>query len=334
MQNTTLLRAKSHIFYGEGASTSSVMAESQAMLRPPLALIGSGQEWSARSLESVLAPRGYGVVKAFTARQLLARVRQDSPDVIIIEDNLSDDTALSACRSVRNELGDRPSTPILITAPEPWAGKNRLEALRAGAWEVLPMPLNAEELILRLNTYALAKLETDRALKASLVDTETGLLNIWGLMRRVAELASAAARFDRPISCLVFEPDFSAGEAESGSDDANVVRKIATALQTTARLHDTLGRLSRTTIVVIAPDTEAAGAIRLAERLQDAGERALAEKRISIKAGLFATPNFRTADIEAVEIVARATAALRQAQVTGQPISEYQTSPRPTPLHT
>ena len=44
------------------------MAES-APSRPPLVLIANGQEWSIRSLESILAPHGYAVLRAFSGHQ-------------------------------------------------------------------------------------------------------------------------------------------------------------------------------------------------------------------------------------------------------------------------
>lgn len=298
------------------------MVRLKPVSRPPLALIGSGQEWSARSLESVLAPRGYGVIKAFTVRQLVTRVREDSPDLVIIQDDLSEG-ALAACSDVRAALSAHPSTPILITAAEPWASKNRIAALRAGAWEVLPRPFNAEELILRLNTYAQAKLETNRVREAGLVDVDTGFLNIWGLMKRVAEHASAASRFGRALACIVLEPDRVQRTSEATRDEMLVITRIADAIQSSARLHDTLGRVSPLTFVVIAPETDRAGSRRLAERLVEAAQRALPEEQLNLRAGIYASRNFREAGVEAVEVVASATAALRNAQVSRERIREH-----------
>src|SRR5262245_57140608 len=36
---------------------------------PPLVLVANDQEWSTRSLESVLGPRGFATVRAFTGKQ-------------------------------------------------------------------------------------------------------------------------------------------------------------------------------------------------------------------------------------------------------------------------
>ena len=47
------------------------MSELPIPSRPPLVLIANDQEWSARSLESILGPAGYAVLRAYTGRQAL-----------------------------------------------------------------------------------------------------------------------------------------------------------------------------------------------------------------------------------------------------------------------
>ena len=49
---------------------------------PPLVLLANDQEWSSRSLESVLGPRGFATVRAFTGRQALELVRTTLHQVI------------------------------------------------------------------------------------------------------------------------------------------------------------------------------------------------------------------------------------------------------------
>ena len=43
----------------------------------PLVLIANDQEWSARSLESILGPSGYSVVRAYTGQQALERTEPE-----------------------------------------------------------------------------------------------------------------------------------------------------------------------------------------------------------------------------------------------------------------
>lgn len=294
------------------------MVEIQELSRPPLVLIASGEEWSARSLESVLSPRGYAVVKAYNARQMTDRVRHERPDVLIIEDTLPDVPALTACQSLRADPDVGVETPILLTAPGRWVGKDRLAALSAGAWDVFALPSDAEELFLRLHTYALAKLQSEQAKQQSLTDMETGFYNLWGLVRRVAEVSSSARRFQRPISCVLLEVGFESYYREVDADlIGHTLRNVAGAVRSTIRMHDIPGRISRTSFAIVAPDTTEEGCRALADRLAGAIDAAsTAGPPVDVHMGCFATANFAEGGLESAEILARAASALQRAQST------------------
>jgi CheY-like chemotaxis protein len=61
------------------------MAHREKAHPAPLVLIANDQEWSARSLESILGPNGYAVVRAYTGQQALERARTSQPDIIILD---------------------------------------------------------------------------------------------------------------------------------------------------------------------------------------------------------------------------------------------------------
>ena len=61
------------------------MANPAVPSRPPLALIINDQEWWARSLESILAAKGYAVLRAYNGAQALLTARNARPDVIFVE---------------------------------------------------------------------------------------------------------------------------------------------------------------------------------------------------------------------------------------------------------
>src|SRR5690606_7656216 len=54
---------------------SRLMAQTDEGPVTPLVLVANDQEWSARSLESILAPNGYAVVRAHTGQQALDQAR-------------------------------------------------------------------------------------------------------------------------------------------------------------------------------------------------------------------------------------------------------------------
>ena len=304
----------------------------QPVSRPPLVLIASGQEWSARALDSVLAAHGYDVRIAHNGRQLAMHAHDSNPDVLIIEDNLPDLPAIEACRVVRSDPDVSPSTPILITAAPAVLNRTRIEALSAGAWDVVSLPLNAEELVLRLNGYAVAKLEADRAENDSLLDPATGFYNLAGFVRRLTEAAVASARFQRPLGCIVLEASLEARSDEPGeAGDAawRALTALAEAIRTNVRTADIGGRVGRTTLAVAAGETDAKGTIRLAERLVAAAARLADGKTpLRVHAGCSVDETLGEPDSRPVDVLTRATSALRRAQELNSTVEFLGQGPR------
>ena len=294
------------------------MPERAAATRPPLVLIANEQEWSTRTLESILGPSGYAVLRAYTGKDTLERARTAQPDLVLISDTLADQSGLEVCRELRAQriVGD--ATAILIITPGPSSREQRIAALHAGANEYLGHPLDADELPLRLHTYVRAKFEADRGREESLLDQGTGLYNMQGLARRGRELGAHAFRNHTALACVVFTPEV--GENGTGASEAQVeamIVDVAKALKATGRISDAIGRLGPTEFAVIAPETDAAGAVKLAERLAQAVQGAAPSKTATaprLKVGYDSVANYREAPIEPMDMLIRATSALRVAK--------------------
>src|SRR5215218_5777770 len=71
--------------------------------RPPLVLVANDQEWSARSLESILGPNGYAVLRAYTGRQALDLAKTTQPDIVILDSKMSDMTGIELCALLRED---------------------------------------------------------------------------------------------------------------------------------------------------------------------------------------------------------------------------------------
>ena len=97
--------------------------------RPPLVLIANDQEWSARSLESILAPNGYAVLRAYTGIQALERARTARPDLVILDAQMPDVHGVDVCRELRGDPRFSATTPIIITTAGPSGRTQRLELL-------------------------------------------------------------------------------------------------------------------------------------------------------------------------------------------------------------
>lgn len=285
--------------------------------RLPLALLASDQEWTSRSLETILGPGGYAVIRAYNARETLERARRSRPDLILLDVQLPDEDAFQVCAALRSAPQVGPSTPILLLAVGPATKQQRLQALRAGAWDVLGLPVDSEELLLRLEAYIRARVEADQAREEGLVDPATGLYNVRGLARRAKEMGSDALRHHTALACVVFGTDHN---AENADDETRVLETLAQVFLKAGRVSDAIGRLGRTEFAVMAPGTNAQAAVRLAERLikaLDGTPETRPARRPRMRVGYEAVDNLKATPVEPVDLLVRATTALERARAGG-----------------
>ena len=290
------------------------MSERTTRTRPPLTLIANSQEWHSRSLESILGPHGYAVLRAYTGKQVIERAQVSQPDLIILDTDLPDRDGFEVCRELRAMPELSPATPILITSPGHPSRQKRLEALRAGAWDYIGSTLDGEELPLRLDAFIRAKQEVDRAREESLLDELTGLYNLRGIARRARELGSQAFRQKEPFACIVITPVSSENGIEPAAA-SEITGKLARVLKETGRHSDAIGMLGPGEFAVVAQGTDSNGAVGLAERLL----RALSASepgatQIRLAAGFDAVSNYHDAPIEPSDMLMRASMAMRQSR--------------------
>ena len=295
------------------------MAHRDKSSSAPLVLIANDQEWSARSLESILGPSGYSVVRAYTGEQALERARTSQPDLIILDAQMPDLHGFEVCRQLRSDPRFSATTPIIITTSGPSGRTQRLEAYRAGAWEFLGQPLDGEALLLKLATFLQCKLEVDNLREESLLDPGTGLYNMRGLSRRAQEIGGDAFRRRDPLACAVFSPE-PEGEPQQEPPDEEAQRiaeQIGQLFRRAGRASDAIGRLGHAEFAVIAPATTGDGALRLIQRLGATIEASPipvrgGERSLRVRAGYCAVPDFAESPVDVVELLLRATTALRE----------------------
>src|SRR2546428_281674 len=305
------------------------MPDRQQLSRPPRILIASDQNAGVRDLESFLGQHGYDVLRLYAGTPVLERARAVRPDVIVLDDKLADRESLELSRALRDDPAVGLSTPILLLVRGPRTARDHLVALRAGIWEFLPQPLNANDLLLRLDTFVRAKFAADRAPKEELLDDVTGLYSAQGLARRARELIFQAAQHNTSTACGVFAPEIE-GEQEAarpGGEAVELVGRVAQVFRAAGRRSDAIGRVGATEFAVVAPGTDAGGAVKLAERFRHAvPPRGTAETgarpAFELRAGYDAVGNVRYTPVEPTDLLARAVRALQLARAEGKWIRE------------
>jgi diguanylate cyclase (GGDEF)-like protein len=265
------------------------------------------------------------VVRAYTGQQALERARSSQPDLIILDAQMPDMHGFEVCRTLRSDPRFSATTPIVITTSGPSGRAQRLEAYRAGAWEFLGQPLDGEALLLKLNTFLQCKREVDALREENLLDPGTGLYNMRGLSRRAREIGAEAFRRRDPIACVVFAPDQDEDESDTQEDEdaRRMSDQVALLFRQAGRASDAIGRLGQSEYGVIAPATGPEAAIRMVRRLGGVIESSPipvrgGEKNLRLRAGYCAVPDFAESSVDAVELLLRATTALRDLKREGK----------------
>ncbi len=293
----------------------------------PLILVANDHEWSARSLESILLPEGYGVVRAKSGKEALEAIDRTCPDLILLDLQMPDISGIDVCRLVREGSRFDPTVPVLITTAGTGGREARLEAIEAGAWDFLYQPIDRDILLAKFRVYLSARLAARDLRRAQLVDTTSGLYTVDGLVRRGEEMIADAKRHGHAIAWVVLRP-FVTGEnggVEGARDTeaAPLEGTMARLLQTSARRADAAGHLGDLEFALVAPRTESAGVHGLVNRL-DAAFQAIqlqAESAVSggprhrtirIGAGYCVAEPPRGSAVNGLQFLAKAGAAARE----------------------
>ena len=291
--------------------------------RKPVALIGCSDEWLGRSLETVFAERGYRTTRAGSGKQALKWARRGGHDVLLLDQQLHELTGTEVCSALRDDPLFDHATPIVIISSAHNTGSTRTAAYAAGAWEYCQMPLDVDGLFLKLGTFLRARQELAASQAKSLMDPASGIYTPFGLHQMAEQLEARARRNHEPIACLAFSPlptSFETGrsrtseELESFADLAHIVRGQA-------RKSDVVAKTGESQLALLAPDTDAAGARLMVERLQrelDAASKNSARPgSFRLRAGYCAVSDLSAANMDLTELVHRAESALAYVPADG-----------------
>jgi len=296
----------------------------------PVVLIVNDEEWTSRSLQSILQPNGYAVLLAYTGKQGLHLARKVRPDIFMVGLDLPDVAGEDLVDQLVQLPNVRPSSPVILFTSGSVNRRRRLSALRSGAWHLLRPPFDPDELLLRMKTYSRAKQDVDRAMESTFVDPATGFYNIQGLIRRATEITADASRNARPVACVVLGAGNGSESADTNGRILNELSaRLAAILEATTRLSDSIGRIGESEFAILAPGTDDSGANRLAERLLEAVDSSdeptpeLTDRMRRVKAGFDAVTDTRNRHILPEDLLRNATSALRHVQEVGNGVRTW-----------
>src|SRR6266567_8519756 len=222
--------------------------------RPPQLLIASHNPGAGAELLQLGERRGYSVRRAHSGAQALEQAHVAPPDLVVLDESLTDMDAFAATRALRDDDHVGPGTPLLLISAQRPSSPQHHVALRAGVWEFLRHPFNAEEIAAKLDTYVLLKFDSDRARRETTIADATGFYTVRGLALRAQELTLQAFHHAQPLACVALAP------VSADGGNAAAVDVLADVLRATGRRSDAIGRVGPGEFAVIAPGTDRAGA--------------------------------------------------------------------------
>lgn len=262
----------------------------------PIVLIAARRQ---QSLAGLLEEKRYAAIEVGTAALAIDWARAQRPDAVILDADLPDMSGSDVCRVLQGEPGIAEQVPILILAREQPTPVQRVDALRAGAWDILWQQDDQQELTLKLQTYLRAR-QYSHALTGEAVDV---MYDRSGLVRRARELGALMTRRHGALAAIVFR-------LEGG-----LLPHIGCIVSRAARLSDVVGTVGPAEPAVLAPGTDSVGALSLARRvatiLQDAFAANTRGNTLELSIGYDAVDNLTYTPIDPAALIARASSGSR-----------------------
>lgn len=242
-------------------------------------LLVDGRASSQERIIKALKP--IGEVTAISDPQAaLFEAAENAWDLVIVNANFDDYDPLRLCSQLRSLERTR-FLPILL-ATEVGAEEMVVRALDLGVNDYIVRPVDQNELLARTLTQIKRKRYNDRlrlsvrqTIELAVTDPLTGLHNRRYLDNHLKVLFNRSAARGRPLSACLIDIDRFKDVNDTYGHDAgdDVLRELATRIRSTVRGADLACRYGGEEFVVVMPDTDAATASLIAERL-----RAMVEK--------------------------------------------------------
>jgi adenylate cyclase len=176
---------------------------------PPTILVVDDVPQNVRLLEAVLTANGFEVTSVSSGQEALERVRDEIPDLVLLDVQMRGMNGYEVCRRLR-EADETAFLPVvMITASSTEARK---DAIRAGADDFVTKPFDQQELLLRVRSLVRLKRYHDTI---ELQAVELADLNRT-LEARVAEQVEELERMSRLrrfLSPTLAEVVYSEGES-------------------------------------------------------------------------------------------------------------------------
>jgi diguanylate cyclase (GGDEF)-like protein len=265
----------------------------------------------------------------FIAQQLADALRlhkEAQPDLVLLDVMMPHVDGYKLAQMFKRAS---PFVPIiLLTALEDLDSKRR--GLSAGADEFLSKPVNALELQIRMSSMLRIKRLADELEKANkrlaelaTIDPLTQVANRRAVETRLSHEFQRERRYKHPLACILVDIDhFKAVNDNYGHPVGDkVLVEVAAAIRESIRATDLVARFGGEEFIVLAPETTAAAAQVVAERIRraiTAKTTAKTDQGLPVVTASIGVASTEVQVVDENELVAKADAALYRAKHEGR----------------
>ncbi|MBI3349450.1 MAG: diguanylate cyclase [Burkholderiales bacterium] len=238
--------------------------------RRPRLLIVDDQPVNIQALHRVFAA-DCQVLMATAGERALQLCRERQPDLVLLDVQMPGMDGHELCAQLKADPLLRGIAVIFVTAQDTPDEETR--ALDAGAADFITKPFNPTVVRARVRTQLTLKAQADLLRELAFIDGLTGVHNRRHFDERFAAETRRALRTRSPLAVLMADVDhFKRYNDQCGhlaGDDC--LRRVAATLRACLRRPtDLLARYGGEEFVCLLPDTDLAGAIGVAQGMEDA----------------------------------------------------------------
>jgi diguanylate cyclase (GGDEF)-like protein len=259
------------MWYLESVEVQEPLPPEPTMSSPSRVLLVSSAGSQRSADRALFEGAGLAVTEAGSLAEARAQL-EAQPDLLLIDRTLPDGDGLDLLQEVKS--GSDEFLPVVISGPGETA--QRVAALQAGADECLSRPIDGAELLARAR--ALLRLKTthdrvrgvQRELERMVVsDSLTGLFNRRALIDRLNGEFARVGRYRTPMALAMIDLDGfkPINDTYGHLFGDQVLRAVGGAILRSVRTLDIPARYGGDEFVLVLPQTDAAGALRVCERI-------------------------------------------------------------------
>jgi diguanylate cyclase (GGDEF)-like protein len=239
-------------------------------------LIADDDLVSRRLLQVSLAGAGYRVLTASNGAEALRVLSEpDGPRLVVLDWMMPSLDGVDVCRVVRDSGREPYIYMILLTAKGHQT--EIIQGLEAGADDYVIKPFDPQELKARLRAgkrilelHEQVVMAREQLRVQATHDSLTALLNRMAILEALDREAARCRRENKPLAAIMGDVDNFKNINDSHGHQAGdaVLREIARRLSASLRAYDSIGRYGGEEFLIVAPGSDLAGAVELAERLR------------------------------------------------------------------